>query len=289
MTRDSSLLSSGLPSRFVLVVTQAFGALDCTEPRMLALVELLGALAKAYGLPEPRTIQRIFSLLAAANHTYSRLSGPRQLFAQTEASGIPSTSEWLLLTARERAGAALPPELGHVVDMLITQLDAVFVRGDADDVASPIFDYGLGQLLGAFHENASDARVVVAGCALGKLTRLTLELLVASRPSGPVLAPLLLRSLTDRDPKNTSRLDLALALANKPAPDKLPLVSYLGQAHVRARIAETVATWSEEAFQGFDGEQLNLVRAFVHMLDTAITEKNNTLRIFGFAKTPSLA
>lgn len=282
-----SLLSDGLPPRLVQQITPAFHALDCTEPALQALVDILGALAMTHDLPDPSAIQRVFLLLVAANHSCSRLSGPGLPFATNPTESLPSTTEWLLLAARERAIASLPPALGATVDALIAQLDAVSTT-NVLEAASPLVDYGFGSLLAALTRQTHESPTFFVGQALGKLTRLTLEVVLAARPSSPFLTPVLLRSIAALDNEGQSRLALALAMACQPVPDKLPLVSFLGQSIVRTRIIDACGAWSETAKGAFDNAYRDNLALLLRATNDVITQKTNSLRLLGFAKAPSL-
>ncbi len=286
MTR--SLLSSGLPPRLVQQITHAFHAIDCAEAPLQALVDTLGAFAMTHDLPDPLAIQRVFLLLVAANHSCSRLSGPGSPIATNPHDALPSTTEWLLLAARERALVSLPLALGEAIDALIAQLDSVSTTNLGDAAASPIVDYGVGSLFAAITRQAHDSSAFSAGQAMGKLTRLALEVALATRPSSPFLIPVLLRSITTPDHESACRLALAVAMACKPVPDKLPLMSFLGQPSVRTRITDECERWSQASIGAFGDAYRDNMHLFLRATNDVITQKINSLRLFGFAKPPSL-
>lgn len=255
---------------------------------MQVLVERLGEFATTHHLPDPSALQRIFSLLVAANHSCSSLSGPGSPFPTNPTIPLPSTTEWLLLAARERAIASLPSVLGDTVDVLIARLDSVSTTNLGDAVASPIVDYGLGSLLAAITGQPHDSPAFVAGQAMGKLTRLALEVALATRPSSSFLTPVLLHSITALDHESESRLGLAVAMACKPVPDKLPLLSFLGQGIVRTRINDACEAWSEVSTRVFDDAYPDNLQLFFRATSDVIKQKINSLQLFGFAKAPSL-
>jgi hypothetical protein len=284
-----ALLSNGLPFRVVEHFAHAFVTLNCTEPAIVAIVDTLAAFSAARHLTDPDAIQRIFSLLVAANHSIARLSGPVSPLPTNPIQPLPSTTEWLLLAARERAAASLPSALEQAVDALIAQLDTLATTTVNSTKSPPIVDYGLGSLFAAIAQETNESSTFAAGQALGKLARLTLEVIVSTRPSAPFVDPELLRFVTTSDQESECRLRLAVAMACKPVPDKLPLMSFLGQPMVRARIIEACATWSEASTAAFERSNVNVLQTFLQATNDVIAAKLNSLRLFGFAKPLSIA
>jgi hypothetical protein len=99
----------------------------------------------------------------------------------------------------------------------------------------------------------------------------------------------MLRCIAAVDPDCESQLNLAVALACKPAADHLPLLSFVGRPIVRTRINSACATWIDESTRTFDGRALEHTCVFVQATAEIIKRKTNGLQLFGFAKPPSLA
>lgn len=284
-----SILSDGLPPRLVERITRTFLLLDCTEPAMQALVDLLGACAQAHAIPDPPAIQRIFSLLVAASHAATRLPGPHSSIILGPSEPLPPPSEWLLLAARERAIATLPQTLGRAFDDLIAKLDeALAANPPSASAHSVLVDYGFGSLVAAIASEPDASSTCAASQCLGKLVRLALEVLLATRPAAPFLTPFLLASIVAPDHEHAARLRLAVALACKPVPDKLPIMSFLGHPDVRSRIVEACAAWTDASSKAPDHLGADQIAHLARATSVTIVQKLNSLQLFGLAKPPSL-
>ncbi|MBK9259476.1 MAG: hypothetical protein IPM54_06520 [Polyangiaceae bacterium] len=283
-----SPLSDGLSPKFVEKTTRAFAVLDCHEPCIEALVDTIVAFADLHGVADTLGLRRIALLLVATNHAISRLSGPGLPMHSPDV--LPTPSEWLLLASRERAHATLPQDLAQAIDDVVIHLDDAATNPAASaSETSPLLDYGFGKLLFAIAGKALGPSALLAGRAMGKLVRLSLEVLLATRQTAHFLTPNVLRRVISADDDLTSRLDLAVVIACKPAPDKLPLLSFVGHQTVRSRINTACETWADESTKPWGGRELSLARALVGKASETIAQKTNSMRLFGFAKPPSLA
>lgn len=275
--------SNGLPPRISAQAAQAFLHLDCTEPPLPLVTKALGEFARTYGIEDSAPIERMFSLLVAANHASDRLTGPPAPLPTNAPESLPSPTEWLLLASRERALAPLPEHLGRALDAVIAELDAP----DSPGKTLSIVDYSLGAMFAAIAQKGPDSSEFVVGNALGKLARLMMEVLLAARPAMPVLRPILLRFVAGDEARHlAARLDTAVAMACKPVPDKLPLLSFFGNAEVRSSITRACASWRDLVVLAI-GETNPLAVVATSVRD-GIVEKLSSLRLFGFAKPPSL-
>lgn len=281
-------LSNGLPPRIVDQATRAFRQLDCCEESVEALVDIVGALAAAQGFADPLAIQNIFLLLVAANHSRARLSEPSSPFRTDVSAGLPTTTEWLLLAARECSLTPIPSPLGKTFAEIIVELDAT-VATNGNSPPSPISDYGCGAFAAAVMTETNAEHAFAGGHALGKLTRITLEIMLACRSSTPLFAPVLLQSIFALEPELAAHLRLAVAMACKPVPDKLALMSFLGRSEVRSRLSATCATWFDDASRAMDCLGTNVRTAFSQATLEAVERKTKSLAFFGLAKPPSLA
>ncbi len=275
---------NGLPPRISARVAQAFLHLDCAEPPLPAITKALGEFAQTYGIADAAPIERVFSLLVAANHSSDRLTGPPAPLPTNAPQSLPSPTEWLLLASRERALASLPELLGPALDAVIAELDAP----DSPGKTLSIVDYSLGAMFAAIAQKGPDSPEFVVGNALGKLARLMIEVLLGARPSMPLLRPILLRFVVGTEPRHlAARLDTAVAMACKPAPDKLPFLSFLGNVEVRSSLTRACESWRDLVLHAV-GATNPLAVAATSIRD-GIVEKLNSLRFFGFAKPPAIA
>ncbi len=284
---ESLLPLACLPAEVAARATASFHALGCTESHLTNLTTTLVEIATIAGIDASVALGQTFALLVAASHSIGQLSSPRPPFAADEDHALTAT-EWLLLATCEHARSTFTVPVSTAIAEVIAELARVAAK-PAGTNAAVLDDYGFGKLLAAVLES-SDEPVAAqnAGQLMGKLTRLSFEIHRITKPERDLSYPYVLRNIATEVGLGP-RLSLALALANKPGPNKLPLVSVLGHPLVWARISQLCTSWTNEATLAVQAPVGDVVRRFMTTTSEVVTRKTSGVRLFGFASAPSLA
>ncbi|MDI1447681.1 hypothetical protein [Polyangium sp. 6x1] len=241
--------------------------------------------------PQAAAVARRIVLLAAAVHATARFPEPPPPITAERSEGARSAAAWLVLLARERAEARLPDPIEAAFDRALARLAEGILGGDASEGASDSYELErVVPALSGAEEDASSAGLSGVGLALGKLLRLASEVYALSRPrlAGP--RPHVLTQLA-ADAGQAEPFALALALAQTPLPDRLPLLRALGHPATAARVrghaealvadvaqAEALATLAS-ALQGSISRGLSSARFLALMPGTARPEEELTRAI----------
>jgi hypothetical protein len=280
--------TEGLSSAFVARAATAFHALGCSAPPIQNLASTLVSTAQLHGIEAAAELGQTFSLVVAACHSIGQLPGPPWPLEREGELAAPTTTEWVLLASRQIALSSLPLHLRKAFNDVIAK-----VADAANDPVklglsspSPIADYGIGALLAAAGWQTAEAGAPETH-AMGKLARLVFEIEALTSTQFDIPCPLALGSIAARVGLGP-RFDLALALACKPAPDKLPLVALAGHSAVWTRIAAESASWTDEATNSVDELSKDIVREAMNSMSSALLQRVNGLRLFGFTPAPSM-
>ncbi|MRG91698.1 hypothetical protein [Polyangium spumosum] len=271
----------GLPRAEVRRAQASLQTLGLEEDALRGAANLLGRLADARrpGAHEP--IVRTFLLLAAAIHAAARLPAPLEPMPAEDEEAPFSPAAWLLLASRERGSLSIDPEAREAIDAVIVAVgDALDELGEAATIpaSSPLATYGLSLLLPALVGRPDDPGLARAADALGCLVRLALEARAFSGVGASAPRPQLLGTIA-RGAGLGRELDLALAHAAKPAPDRLPLLRLVGDPKLSARLDATCAGWASEVHEALDGED---TRELVEATTTQTSRATRSARLFGF-------
>lgn len=281
-----NLLPPHLASRF----GASFEPLGCLHPPIQQFANVIADTAAAYGAPNAPTLVPVIISIVAATHAQQRLSCPSFALPNDEKDKPPSSAEWTLLAALECARSSLSAPITAAICTIVSALDeSNRPRPDNPslDFDKPAMDYGLGILLPAVTNQREWAE---PGRAIGNLVRLLAEIRAIFDPKTIAPLPLLIQRAA-QDVDLGSRASYVIACAAKPRPDKLPLASLFGQAHVRERIGELVSQWVHRASPIWSDPRTKPLQSFVEATAEAITTKIAEARIFGLipAKHPPVA
>ena len=275
---------NGLPSAFLVRFRAALEELGCRQTPIALLANCLVTTSKLHGFPDQDAMGNLVLSLAAAHHSTQRFPVTLAPLPCDERESLPTANEWLLFAALERARSGWPNNLTAAVDAAIERsmdLNTV-TTGTSTSSDDPFVDYGIGLFLPALTNRPETS---IAGRAIGRLTRLLAEIHAILDPK--VLAPrpdLLGRIAAEVDLE--SRFSVALALACKPVPDKLPLVCLFGSERVASRVIEMSKTWANDiSTVMLDAEGLPL-RELAETLTATIANKVAGARFFGLLPPP---
>jgi len=256
-------------------------SLGLEEEALRCAVHWVGRLADEHRPGARDSLVRTFLLLAAAIHAATRFAAPHEPMPAEDAEAPFSPSTWLLLASRERGCPSLDASMRAAIDSAIVTLgDALDEAGEAAVIplSSPLAAYGLSRLVPALLGRPDDPGLVRAAGALGRLVRLALEARALTVAGASAPRPQLFGAIARRE-GFAPDLDVALAHAGKPAPDRLPLLRIVGDPRLSASLESTCAAWANEVNEGLDGED---TRVLVAMTITQISRATRAARLFGF-------
>ncbi|MDI1483922.1 hypothetical protein [Polyangium sp. y55x31] len=243
---------------------------DSEAPACIA-ARALGALQGGHAA----AVARRLVLVAAAVHAAARFPAPPPAITEERPRAALSAAAWLLLAARERAGSRLPNVVEVAFDGAIEALGGAIIGEEAPEGSAEA--YGLEMVLPALCGHEASPVCEGAGLALGKLLRLASEVHALSRPrlAGP--RPRLLARLAE-GAGQAGPFALALALAQSPLPDRLPLLRTLGHPATATRVRGHAEALAADVPRGATGQAAEALAALAGALLGSISRGLSSAR-----------